>query len=63
LSNLSYAINTWAQTSTQDVVLYLLGNGDHETFEISQTETLSATDLDGWLDNLQNNIPGKVTVI
>jgi sugar lactone lactonase YvrE len=63
LSNLSYAINTWAQTSTQDVVLYLLGNGDHETFEISQTETLAATTLDSWLDNLQSNISGKVTVI
>jgi hypothetical protein len=63
LSNLNYAINTWAQTSTQDVVLYMVGNGDHETFEISQTETLAATDLDSWLDSLQNDIPGKVTVI
>jgi sugar lactone lactonase YvrE len=63
LSNLNYAINTWARTSTQDVVLYLVGNGDHETFQISQTETLTATDLDSWLDSLQNDIPGKVTVI
>jgi hypothetical protein len=63
LSNFSYAVNTWAQTSTQDVVLYLIGNGGAETFELNSTETLSATDLDTWLDSLQNTIPGKVTVV
>jgi streptogramin lyase len=63
LSNLNYAINVWAQINTQDVVLYLVGNGDHETFKINQSETLAASTLDSWLDNLQNNIPGKVTVI
>ena len=63
LSNLSYAINTWCMEDTQDIVLYLVGNGDSGTFEINDTETLSATDLDSWLDALQETIPGKVTVI
>jgi hypothetical protein len=63
LSNLNYAINAWAQINTQDVVLYLVGNGDHETFKINQSETLAASTLGGWLDSLQNNLPGKVTVI
>ncbi|RLI51457.1 MAG: hypothetical protein DRP09_19280, partial [Candidatus Thorarchaeota archaeon] len=63
LSHLQSAINTCAQQSTQDVVLYMVGNGGYGTFEINGTETLSATDLDAWLDTMQNSIPGKVTVI
>jgi len=63
LSNINYAINTWCKESTQDVVLYLVGNGDNGTFQINETETLSATDLDSWLDTLQGTLPGKVAVI
>ncbi|MFC1799168.1 C13 family peptidase, partial [Thermodesulfobacteriota bacterium] len=62
-SNLSSAINTWALTNTQDVVIYLIGEGGIGTFELNPTETLAASALDGWIDNLQNNISGKVTVI
>lgn len=62
ISNLNYAITTWARGS-QDLVLYLVGNGDEGIFKISPTENLSATQLDSWLDSLQNTIPGKVTVI
>ena len=63
LSNLSYAINTWATENTQDLVLYMVGNGDTETFQINDTESVSAADLASWLDALQETIPGKVTVI
>jgi sugar lactone lactonase YvrE len=63
ISNLSYAINTWAADSTWDVVIYMIGNGDEGTYRINNTETLSAADLDAWLDNLQNAISGKATVI
>jgi sugar lactone lactonase YvrE len=63
LSNLEYAINTWVQQSTQDLVLYMIGNGGYGTFELNVLETLSATQLDIWLDTLQGNICGKVTVI
>jgi len=63
LSNISYALTTWALQSTQDVVVYLVGNGEEGAFEINDTETLLASDLDSWLDSLQDNIPGKVTVI
>jgi streptogramin lyase len=63
LSHLQTAINTCAQQSTQDVVLYMVGKGGSGTFEINGTETLSATDLDAWLDTMQNSIPGKVTVV
>ena len=63
LSNLNHAINTWCMENTQDVVLYMVGNGDAETFQINDTESLSAADLGSWLDVLQENIPGKVTII
>jgi len=63
LSNISHALTTWALQSTQDVVVYLVGNGEEGAFEINDTETLLATDLDSWLDSLQDNIPGKATVI
>ncbi len=67
LINLNYAITSWANnSSTQDVVLYMVGNGDSETFNIKGTEpqeTLTATQLDTWLDTLQTTITGKVTVI
>ena len=63
LSNLQHAINSWCVENTQDVVLYLVGNGDAETFQINDTENVSAADLDSWLDALQETIPGKVTVI
>jgi sugar lactone lactonase YvrE len=63
LSNLDYAITTWAQESTQDLVLYMIGNGEYGTFELNESEILSSSQLDSWLDNLQANISGKVTVI
>jgi streptogramin lyase len=63
LSNLSYAINTWAADGAWDVVLYMIGKGDDGTYDINNAETLSSADLDAWLDTLQNSIPGKVTVI
>jgi hypothetical protein len=63
LSNLQYAIETWGADSTYDMVMYMVGNGDTGTFQISGTETLSAAQLDGWLDSLQTHITGKVTVI
>ena len=61
--NLSYALNVWARTDTQDVVVYLVGNGGHETFHLNESETLSPTHLDTWLDGLQNTIPGKLTFV
>ena len=63
LSNIQYAIDTWAKTNTQDIVLYLLGNGGNGTFKVNETENLSGSDLDTWLDSLQTSMPGKVTVI
>jgi streptogramin lyase len=63
LSNIQYAITTWAAMKTQDLVLYLVGNGGSGTFQVNATETLTAADLKQWLDTLQESMTGKVTVI
>ncbi|MCP4120936.1 MAG: PKD domain-containing protein [Bacteroidetes bacterium] len=65
LNNLNYAISEWAADNTWDVVIQFIGNGDKEYFHINpnENEMLSAINLDNWLDNLQNNISGPVTVI
>jgi len=62
-SNLEFAINTWAIDETYDLSLVLVGKGNSEKFALSQGETVSATVLDKWLDTIQNEIPGIVTVI
>jgi alpha-tubulin suppressor-like RCC1 family protein len=64
LSNLHDAIENWASQNTRDVLLYMAGaEGDEEAFPLANGEILTATDLDVWLDNLQADIPGLVTVI
>ncbi|MDB4442486.1 6-bladed beta-propeller [bacterium] len=63
LNNLTNALNTWAPPNTQDVVLYLIGDGGAGTFQINLSETLSPAYFDGLLDSLQNTIPGRVTVV
>ncbi|MBF0549324.1 MAG: hypothetical protein HQK60_02195, partial [Deltaproteobacteria bacterium] len=63
ISNISYAIQTWAKQNTQDLVIYLVGTGQKGSFQLSLKESLAATDLKVWLDNLQSTISGKVAVI
>jgi DNA-binding beta-propeller fold protein YncE len=55
--------NEAVQKTTQDMVLYLAGSGKPEKFYLSDTEKLLAANLDKWLDNMQENIPGMITVI
>lgn len=61
--NLSYAVNVWARTDTQDLAVYLVGSGENETFHINTSETLSPAQLNSWLDSLQGIISGTVTVV
>jgi hypothetical protein len=63
LSNLQYALTTWATQSTQDVVVYLVGKGVNGSFQINPSEMLSATQLDTCLDTLQSYLSGMVTVV
>ncbi|MBI2431274.1 MAG: carboxypeptidase regulatory-like domain-containing protein [Candidatus Hydrogenedentes bacterium] len=63
-ANLQNAITTWAASGgTEDVVVYLVDHGGSGSFRMSATETLSAAELDGWLDTLQSSITGTLTVV
>jgi hypothetical protein len=52
LSNMSYAITTWARQSTKDVVIYMTGNGGYGTFDINSSETLPASPLERLLSSM-----------
>ncbi len=61
LDNLKYAMTEWTKNKTQDVLLYMIGDGDTESFHVNQEERLSANQLGEWLNTLQESI--KVIVI
>ena len=64
LNNFAYAINTWANHElTQDLVLYMTGIGHADYFELIDNEKLPFDQLSQWLNQLQDTIPGPVTVI
>ena len=46
-----------------DLVIYFIGAGDTGEFSISNTETLPASALDRWLDDLQAAKPGSIKII
>jgi DNA-binding beta-propeller fold protein YncE len=63
LGNLAQALTTWAPEKTQDLVVYLIGPGGVQHFKLNPNEMLWAHHLDAWLDDLQDLIPGALTVI
>ncbi len=62
-ANLEYAITGWDIGQTQDMVIHLIGPGDRSIFHINATETVSAADLDTWIDTLESAIPGNAVLI
>ncbi|MBW1682682.1 MAG: hypothetical protein JRJ83_14855 [Deltaproteobacteria bacterium] len=62
-TNLAWALGTWAAESTQDVVLYMVGEGGPGFFELADEDDLPPTHLDAMLDSLQASLPGPVTLI
>ncbi len=63
LKNFEYALTVWGRENTQDLTLYMIGKGFDGAFSLSPEETLTDIRLDNWLDELQNNLSGKVAVI
>lgn len=63
LSNVRWGLTQWAALHTQDVVLYLVGEGQPGAFVLNDSEALTAAQFDMWLDQLQTEIPGRVTVV
>jgi alpha-tubulin suppressor-like RCC1 family protein len=70
-ANLQSAITSWALTDSdgdgqpdaQNIILYMDDHGGDKTFRMSETETLSDAELDGWLSTLEAAISGEVIVI
>jgi hypothetical protein len=65
-ANLEDAILNWVtdpQAPAYELVLYIVDHGGDSQFRLNETELLSATQLDAWLDELQEELPGKLVVI
>lgn len=54
LTSLSNAISSWA-AGTDKLTVYLAADYQTNQCQLSATETLSATDLDSWLDHFQSS--------
>ncbi len=61
-SNLQNAITQWGNDA-ESLMVYLTGHGGDGTFRMSETEILNAEDLVSWLNELQQTIPGLVTLV
>jgi len=64
-SNLQYAVSTWAASgdAPSELLLYLVDHGGDGIFKIAPGEEVTVGELDGWLDSLQNTLPGPVIFI
>lgn len=60
--NLEYAITEWA-SDAYNVVIYITNHGGDGYFRMSGTEELLVEDLGEWIDDLQDSVPGVVTVV
>lgn len=60
-ANLEYLLTTWSAQQTEDLVLFLVGEGDSEHFFLDQGVPLPASTLDGWLD--ANSAQHGMTVV
>lgn len=60
-----YALERWIETDTTQVILYLVGHGDQERFQLheSDDEVLDAQELDQWLDALQTDKNVEIVVV
>lgn len=63
LSEIEAACTTWASSDTQDFTLFLAGDCSEGEFIIDGGQSLSANQLDQWMDLLQVSIPGTVSLI
>jgi len=62
--NLAYAIKTWSQDQdVHQLVLYLVGHGGPEKFQIGETEKVSVQNLNTWLNEAQNGMVDQVVVL
>jgi len=63
LSNLEFAITRLSGDDTQDLMLYIVGSGDEEAIFINETEALTPSQLADWLDEINDSLPGNISVV
>ncbi len=61
-ANLQYAITSWA-SDADDLVIYITDHGGNQTFRLSESELLSAADLNAWISQAETAITGNVALI
>ncbi|MDY6971657.1 MAG: SBBP repeat-containing protein [Thermodesulfobacteriota bacterium] len=61
-ANLVYAITEWAQNAN-DLLIYVTGHGGYGYFRVDEAQIVYAWQLDYLLDQIQQIIPGRATVI
>ncbi|MCP4689609.1 MAG: hypothetical protein GY859_16265, partial [Desulfobacterales bacterium] len=62
LDNLENALTNWA-LDAEDLFLYVTDHGGNGFFKMNETELLWAGDLDDWLDETQETVPGDVVLV
>lgn len=65
-ATLQHAIETWARsgpTPAEELILFVVDHGGDARFRLNVSEELGATELDEWLDNLQDEMPGRLVVV
>lgn len=60
--SLRRAITEWAGDAT-DVVIFLANHGGPGKFKINGNEILTGEELNGWVSQLEQKIPGRVTLV
>lgn len=60
--NIENAIIT-TNDNTKDLLLYLVGKGENEHFQINDDETITVNEIDQWLDQIKQNIQGYISII
>ena len=66
-ANTAWTFTNWVATRPDRLFVYLVDHGGDSSgagyFRLNETEILTATNLDAWLDHLQNTYTTKVTVL
>lgn len=60
---LEHMLTSWAVDATSDLVVYLVGDVVNGTLQLSDTDSVTLTELRDWLDQAQAGIEGTLTVI
>ena len=61
LAHLETKLLNYSEEQVQDIVLYMIGDGDTTKFSFSQTDALSKDTLQTWLDQMNNDI--RITIV